>query len=567
MSDDPLAKEQIDRWKNLAGIRDSLFRSNWQMLADYFLPSQSNINTQKFPGTVTGWTERVYDTTAINAAQVLASGQRNWLTPSSEPWAAYEPPEYLSAEGREQDKDEASTWLANATDVAMREIARSNFYAMINVDYEQVGVFGTGMIFAEEGRKMPLNFRQFKPWHLTIEEDQEGIVDSVHREFELTTRQAVQQFGQDKVGKKIAKSYENPNELSKKWKFLHACFPREDSKRIEGRMDGPNKPIASVYIAIDDVVCVSISGYDEMPYLCSRFKSWGADTPWGYSPAYLTLPEARQINYVSQYRDALSELKAYPRLLYPDYLEGDVDLRAGGVTTFDTSVPNGEPKEWMTVGDDKSAEDNMQRKADAINRAFYVNMFQMLDQLPDKDRTAYEIAQRLGEKLEQFTPVFDRRVTEFLNPLLRRVFGILFRAGKFGQPPQCLLVPTADGKGAQLAMPEIAITSRISLALKAVQNQGMMNTMQAIMPIGEQRPEIWDNLDLDTWVRDIARNNAVPAASLMSLKKMAAIRAQRAQQQAAQQAAELAQRLGGTVKDLGSAPKPIQDAVVHQFAG
>lgn len=571
MAQDLLAKEQVDRWSDLKATRDSEFLPGWQSLANYFYPSQSSINTQKLPGNTSSWTQNIYDTTPIKAAKVLSAGQRNWLTPSSEIWGEYSAPEYLRAEGREEDLDEAQQWLAQATDTTMKELARSNFYAMMNVGYDIVGVFGTDMIFAEEGKKTALNFREFKPWHLTIEEDSEGIVDSVHREFELTTRQAVQQFTLEKVGDKIKKAYATAGQLSKKWKFLHACFPREDSQRIEGRLDGVNKPIASVYIAVDDCVCVEVSGYDEMPYLCSRFASWGAETPWGYGPAYLTLPDARQLNYVSQYRDALAELKAYPRLLYPDNLEGDVDLRAGGVTTFDASVNNGHPREWMTVGDDKAAEENMQRKAQAINDAFYVNMFQMLASQPlaDKKMTAYEISQRLGEKLEQFTPVFDRRVTEFLNPLLKRVFGILYRMGKFGSAPQALLVPKAGGRTGEteLAMPEIAITSRISLALKALQNQGIVNTLQVVMPIAELRPDILDNYNLDVWARDLARNNGVPPEGIEKLKKVAATRAARAQQMAAQQAADLAEKLGGTVKDLSSAPAPIKDAVVQQFTG
>lgn len=563
---DLLAKEQIERYQDLKSSRDSQFLPTWQDEANYFLPSQSAINTQKLPGTTSGWTDRVFATSPINAGQVLSAGQRNWLTPSNEKWFDYEAPEFLALEGREDDLDEVQQWLARATEIATREIARSNFYAMMNIDYEQCGIFGTGMIFCEEGKKTALNFRQFKPWHITIEEDDEGIVDSVHREFELTTRQAVQQFGLDAVGPQISKAFANPATLSKKWKFLHACFPRDESKRLKGRMDGPNKPIASVYIALDDQRCVQVSGYDEMPYLCSRFKSWGAPTPWGYSPAYLVLPAARQLNYVTQYTDALSELKAYPRLLYPDNLEGDVDLRAGGVTTYDTSVQDGKPSEWMTVGDEKSAEFNIEKKEKEVNDAFYVNMFTMLAQLADKKMTAYEIAQRLAEKLEQFTPIFDRRVTEFLNPLLNRIFGLLYRQGKFGRAPDALFVSVNGGQGRSLALPVVAITSRISMALKALQNTAIVNTLATIQPMAQLKPEILDNFDMDEIARTLARNYGMTPSLLASKDTIAKTRAARQQAAAQEQAAELAQRMGGTMADLGKAPKQVQDAVVEQFA-
>lgn len=557
MSVDPLAKEQLDRFNSLKSARSATFDDGWQEIANYFLPQQSNVNTQKTEG-VNGWTDRIYDTTAILAAQTCRSGQRNWLTPSSEPWAAFEAPEFLSQPGKEDGKDEAAQWLSRCTDITMREIARSNFYSMVNLDYLQVATFGTGMMFCEEGKKTALNFRQFQPWKVTIEEDDEGIVDAVRREFELTTRQAVQWFGIENVGEKIAKAYEKPAGHGRKWKFVHACFPREESKRIKGRMDGANKPIASVYIAVDDVKCVMVGGYDEMPYLCSRFDKWGTDSPWGYSPAYLCLPDVRQINYISQYRDALAELKAVPRMLYPDNLQGDVDLRAGGITTFDPSVPNGVPQEWMTVADDRSAEANVQRKTDAINRAYYVNMFTMMEQLADKKMTAYEIAQRVGEKLEQFTPVFDRRVTEFLNPLLKRIFGILYRQGKFGQAPEALLVPVGDNK-VSLALPEVAITSRISLALKALQNQGIMNALSAVLPLAANQPDILDNFDTDAIARDLTRNYGAPPEMLRPMKQILALRNARAQQAQAQQGMQMVATMAKAGKDLGGAPEDLRE--------
>ena len=564
-SPDPLAKEQLQRYNSLKGVRDGVFLPGWQQITDYFLPQQSNVNTQKTEGT-TGWTDRIYDSTGIQAAQTLRSGQCNWLTPSAETWAEFEPPETLNAEGRENDRDEAAQWLSKCTDITMRELARSNFYSMASLDYLQVATTGTGSMFAEEGKKTSLNFRQFKCWHITAEENDEGIVDTVHREFELTTRQAIQWFGYENVGEKIQKSFDARGgaQLSKKWKFLHACFPREDSKRIKGRMDGPNKPFASVYIAVDDILCVQVSGYDEMPYFVSRFDKWGTDCVWGYSPAYLCLPDARQINYISQYIDALSELKAYPRILYPSSLEGDIDLRPGGATPFDEDKPNAVPREWMTVGDSKSAEETMLRKADAINKAYYVNMFTMLEQLADKRMTAYEIAQRLGEKLEQFKPVLDRRVSEFLNPLLKRVFGILYRQGKFGKPPACLMNDIGDGKQG-LMMPEIAITSRISLALKALHNRGMESTMQGLMPMFQLKPEMMDNFDMDAWTREYARNNGVPPDLLRNVKKMLEIRAVRAKQMQEQKAVDMAQGIAKAGKDLNRSPDEMKDAAMKMI--
>ena len=269
----------------------------------------------------------------------------------------------------------------------------------------------------------------------------------------------------------------------------------------------------------------------------------------------------RQVNYVTEYLDSLAELHAVPRVIVPSNLEGDVDLRAGGITTWDSNDPNGKPMEWASVGDYKLGMEMINTKKDMINDAFFVNMFKMLasDPLLDKRMTAYEISQRLAEKLEQFTPVFDRRVTEFLNPLLRRVFGILYRAGKFGTPPDSLLID-AGGNKRGLALPEITITSRISLALKALQNRGIEQTFQFLQQLIAVKPEVADNFDMDKIVRDYSRNAGMSAELLRDMRSMMALRQQRMKLQQQQQALQAAEQLGKAGKGLGGSPDFVQDA-------
>ena len=324
---DLLANEQLNKYESARSKRSSVFDSDWQTISQYFLPQESDINVTKTEG-ITGWTDRIFDTTAIQAAQTMAAGQRNWLTPSSEPWAQFEPPESTRTGG-----DDAAIWLGKASDITMQELARSNFYSVMNIGYLHVGIFGTDCIFCEEGKKEALNFRNTKIGTYTIDENDEGIVDTVRREFKLTGRQTVQMFGEDNLPDKMKTQVKGGKGMDRSFDFVHCVFPREDSQRLPNREDGSNKPIASVYISKDFRECVRISGYDEMPYLVSRFAKWGTDSPWGYSPAYLALPDVRQVNYVTEYLDSLAELHAVPRVIVPSNLEGDVDLRAGGITT------------------------------------------------------------------------------------------------------------------------------------------------------------------------------------------------------------------------------------------
>jgi hypothetical protein len=557
-----LAAEQLGRYQELKTERDSLFKPTWQFISQYFLPQDSNINVEKTPGQTASWTDRIFDTTPIQCAETLKSGQYNWLTPPNQPWAEFGVPQELKGDAQGEEDDDATLWLGRCSDIAMKELAMSNFYSVAAESYLGVGVFGTDLMLCEEGKRTTLNFRHARIGTYVIEEDDEGIVDTVRREWEMTYRQACQFFKKtgDKLPDKMVKDAEGEAGKVRKFKFLHCIFPREDSDRLPGRKDGPNKPIASVYIAMDYKECVRIAGYDEQPILCPRFDKWGTGSAWGYGPGYLGLPDARQLNYVQQYMDSLAELHADPRVLVPDSLEGDVDLRAGGITTWDSSNPNGKPETWGDAGEYKLGMELQEQKREALRTMFYVQAFQLLNSQPLIDRkemTAYEISQRQAEQLSSFTPAFARRVSEFLNPLMLRVFGILYRAGKFGQPPQSLMKPVAPGKYG-LVMPQVVITSRISDALKALKNRGTEETFRFLEPMLETQPEIMDNFDTDKLAKDYAENTGMPADGLRSVKNVAKIRQARAQVQAQQRQVALAQQMAAAGKDLGSAPQWMQ---------
>lgn len=556
MAEDPIALKLIKRHEGLAGERRSVFDVVWQQLAQYHLPNVSDINTQKTEG-VTGWTDLVYDTTSIQDVQICAAGILNWTTPATEQWFEYIFPHDLG--GKDKADDEAQQWLSKATQTALMELARSNFYSKTIEDNLSLCAFGTGALYCEEGKRTALNFKNFKVGTYTCAEDDEEIIDTFFREMKMTVRQAVQKFGADNWGEKV-KGLIAANKWETKIDVLHAIMPREDAKHLKGKLGSENKPIASIYIDVAGKCIVEEGGYDEMPVFVSRFSRWG-QTVWGYSPAFLMLPEVRQINYVVQYRDALTELYAYPRMLYPSSLSGEVDLRPGGITVYDDTKPDAVPREWMTQGKIEATEDILQQKREMINKAFFVNLFQMLDQLADKRMTAYEISQRVAEKLEGFTPFFHRYTTERINPLLKRVFAILLRQGKLGQPPASLLVPSGDGKMG-MAIPDVVMTSRVAMAMKATQNNGIMQTLQVLQEMVQVKPEILDNFDTDELVRTLARNNSVPANILIDKTKMEVVRQQRAKMQQQQMQIEQAQGIAKAGKDIAKAPKGMQDQMM-----
>jgi hypothetical protein len=560
---DPLATQIIKR-NDLLKSKRSTWDSLWQDLADYIQPRKNQILT-KTTNPDSSANADLYDTTAVDANLVLGAGQLQYITPASERWAGYEAPEHIKKQPGGV-PSELSRWYQSCSDVVMRELARSNFYTEVHEFYLDRGGMGTCNLFLSQGKRSLFNCSSHPVGTYCIAEDDEGYVDTVFREFKLSVRQAEQKFGIDKLGPKVKKDYadESGKSLDKEYTFIHAVYPRSEADRQPGARSGPNKPVASVYVCVEDKHVVSNEGFDEMPYMVSRYLTWGEEV-YGYCPSIDILATIRQVNFIEMNMDALAETAAFPRMLFPDSLAGQVDVRAGGVTVFNPNEPAAVPREWLTSGRYDIGQERVKTKQEAIKRAFHNDLFQMFAQQQQK-MTAYETMQRVAEKLVLFSPTFARLTTEFLNPFLSRAFGIAYRAGMFEDPPAQARVTSPDGRESSIILPQVTYTSKVALAIKALQNQAFVEFMGIVGPLVNISPEVLDNLDADKLFLGIATNLSLNPDWLRDEKDRDAMRSARAQQQQAQAQIANAQALAKAGGDLGSAPPEIQDQAMAAFS-
>jgi hypothetical protein len=549
---DPAAEQIISRYDRLKADRGT-WDTLWQQIADYVQPRKSAINTRKTEG-VDGYTDNLFNMTAVRANQILASGQMDYLF--SGRWFSFDP----APEIRD---DEAKMYYQQCTEIALRELARSNWNLEIHEALLDRGAFGTSALLLEEGTKKRLAFHKFDVGTFAIAEDHEGKVDTLARDFELTVRQAKQKFGEDAFGPVLTKACADPKKQDVKFRFLHSIHPREPGEYDAGKLDGVNKPIASCYISLDDRCIVKEGGYDEDPIAVSRFLKWGQQ-PYGYSPSIEALPIVRQVNFIEMNMDALGEIAAFPRILLPDSMDGDVDMRAGGATTFDPNNPNAMPREWGTSGRYDIGKERIEMKDKAIREAYHVDLFQMLQQI-ERQMTAYEVAQRLAEKVTAFSPTFYRLQTEVTNPILLRVFNILHRANKFPEPPPSVLREHRPGEIA-LILPEVTLTSKLALAIKSAENQSLGQVMSIIGGLTQISPmaaeQAAENYDFDVIARESALNAGLPANWIMTEEKRDGIRQAKAEAQQAAMAAESAPGMAKAAKDMSQASPKMQKQIM-----
>lgn len=536
---------------------------HFQNLADYFCPRKSNIigGARTPDGAKEG---QLFDGSGYYALDVAVKGQTSDIIPHDQEWFAFDPPQGL------EDNYRVKQWCQEASRIARLLLGGSMFYAQGYEFAADRTCFGTGNFYIEETNdvKRPAVFRAHPMGSYTIGENHDGFVDAVDREFRLTARQMVEKFGIDKVSKKVKEAYEaGKGKQDTQFAIIHSVYPRSEAMRIQGKRDGVNKAFASCYFERDTKHMLRVSGYDEFPHSVSRWATWkGFDnaTPWGYSPAWLALPDCRQLNLLQKWLDALVEKKVNPPLLIPQNYKGDIDKRAGGITWFDpNSQADGRPQEWGNNGDYAIGIERVKEKRASIDAFFQVNMWLAITRIDRSNVTAEEVRARVGEQSRQFSATYTLLVTEWLNPMIMAFFRILLKAQMLPPPPQEMIGQDGAG-GYYIPEPSITLSSRIALALKDQDNMALSSMLGFFGNVGQFKPDIYDIINWDVAGRDVGRNRGLPPEWNVDPEEVEKTRQARFEQQQEQQQGEQAERLAKAAGNVGKIPS---DSPMLQMMG
>jgi len=536
-----VAQSILEEYQALKSDRSASWDGRWQRVLEWMAPLRADITETNSPTPNTSHRSKLHDTKAIEAAEVLVSAHMSYITPLNEQWLSYAPPR------RHRKNDEAISYFKECSEIAMEEIASSNFYQVMQSVYEDRSIPGTANMFLQKGEDAELNFKYVPLGTYCFTENEGGQADSMFREFPLTLNQAVEKFGEDKLGDKLRGLWgrvgSEPALAHAKHNFLQCTRVRKE--RARGATDQKNKPYEDTYVCMTDKVTLKEGGFDEFPFMVTRYRRWGNHL-WGSSPAYSALPNVTSANYIRQILKTLGEVAAIPRILQLAGEKRQVDLRAGGVNFVSREAAQlGFPKEWGTQGRYDVGMSLLEEDHESIEQFFHVPLFRMFASI-EKEMTATEVAAREREKLLMFAPSFTQFVSD-MTPLMVRVFAMLARAGKFPDPPPSLIESQEDGE-ATIPNPQVVYQSRIALAIKALHGEAFDRVMARMIALAEIAPDIFDNWDFDNVSRDLSRNEGMPESWVRAKKAIEEIRAARAE---AQQAAAEAQQMEAGANAIG----------------
>lgn len=512
-------------------------RSNWdsqyQDCADYAMPQNNQITRKKAKGEPE---DDLFDTTAEESLIQLAAGLYSYMFPTESRAFVLEVDDEKLA-----NNDEVKQWLEQTTKVIHKYLVSSNFRQAFFEFLKQLGCFGTACLYEEKGKKTPIVFINFHMSGVYIATNSDGIVDTVFRSFEYTARQAEQEFGLENLGEEITTAYNSPAQRDKKFRFIHAVFPREEYD--PSKDDPANMPFVSIYVSRDEKEIISEGGYPELPYQVDRFDK-DAMEDYGRSPTMKKLPDIKMANAMQKTRIKGWEKQVDPPALIPD--DGSIwpmATQPGGVIFY--RAGSDKPEYWEFKGNLATMEEAILSVQQNIQRGYFIDMF---DPLVDRQNmTATEVMARVEQKMRFLTPIIGRLQSELFNPMINRIIGILSKQNKLPEMP------------AELSEQEFSVMylGRLALALRTLETEGLAQLLLDWAPMAEVSNHM-DNLDTDTAFRDSSRNRGVPATWLKSTEDRDAKRQADAaafQQQALiEQAPELAKasKAAGTKPEEGS---------------
>ncbi len=197
-------------------------------------------------------------------------------------------------------------------------------------------------------------------------------------------------------------------------------------------------------------------------------------------------------------------------------------LIPGGVTYIPQGAQNVGFKPAYEIKPDIPAMVNAIAKVEGrIKATFFEDLFLMISQL-DTVRTATEIAERKEEKMLMLGPALERLHDELLRPAIERTWEIMQRNRLLPPPPPAL----APGQ-----FVAVEFISTLAQAQKAVATAAIERVFGFAGNIAAIKPDIMDSLDADEALREYSDMVGAPPKIVVDPRKVAQLRAARAQQQ------------------------------------
>lgn len=528
----------LDYWRGMTSRRGP-WMSYWQELADVMLPTQASFTTAASPGEVRG--QNLYDGAPRLALRDLASTLDGLMKPKTSNWfdVAIDDPDLSEI-------DEVKTWLEVVRERMWQAIYRKDarFIQRSGEVDLNLSCFGWGALWIQENKaKNGLLFRSFHNSQISIDENEEGVVDTLSIEETVNARQAAafyKRAGKDPSAK-VMEALRDPKKCAAKdFTFVQLVTSRDNASI--GGLKRPAMPFITALVDVKSEAIVLEAGFEEFPAAVPRWETAPGEI-YARSPGMMALPDSQTLQAIGKTLLVGGQRAVDPPIwVLNDSVMSPLRTFPGGVTVLDATDGAGAPVGAFPVSTNlplgREIQNDYRRQVEA---ALFKNVFNLPVEGPAM--TAYEVAQRKQEFIRVIGPVFGRLESDYIGHIVERVFGIMERAGAFPPRPDVLIETKVTFR----------FQSPVQQARKQIEIAGLSQSLNLLAPLAQAQPEIFDNFDGDQIARDAPEWGALPQKWLRTKRNVEDLRASRQQQGQMGQALTAAQPVSEAIKNVATA--------------
>ncbi|TJV02337.1 MAG: phage tail protein, partial [Mesorhizobium sp.] len=494
----------------------------------------------------------VYANTINSAANRLAAGLESLIIPQSEKWHGL-----TTAEMDDEETDEEKEWAEALRDFlfALRYSANSNFVPATQACLRNVVRYGPAYLYAEEGFGGTLiRYASIPVVEGYLSRNRWGQVDTFHRRYERTARQAAQLLGYEKLPARIKALVDDPAKCEEKVSLIQCVQPRDERRmyRSGGSYQYLDAAFASYHVIEDEEEIVRESGFRTFPVSTFNWRRYEGDA-YGISPAIEALTTVREENAVRR-----SGLRALQQITDPptaskarlDY----VPVLNPGENYPGLIDDNGRPLiQPIATGQNPSyAFDYAASRAEEIRDMMFVNLFQTLVQNPQM--TATEALIRQEEKGALLGPSGSIIQAGFAANLDREL-SILEDKGLYDEDSRFAPPESLAGKTVRPTF-----TGPLDVLRRSAEARDTIQVVTTAMQMAQFDPGIMDNIDGDEALRVVQSAGRSPQRIFRRKDEVEGLRGARAQAQQAQAGMAAIATAGKVAKDAVPAAVQARDS-------
>ena len=328
--------------------------------------------------------------------------------------------------------------------------SESNLYDMSASLFGELIQFATGVMLHVDDYEDVARFYTLTAGSYMIGQDDRHVVNTLIREWEMTTLQIMSKFGPKskswaaggRVSQSVQTAYDAGN-YDAWFPVTHIIEPNEEFN--PGKKLSRYKKFSSCYYEPgnnEKNVELSVAGFDDFPAYCPRWDVTGEDIYGTDCSAMVALGDIKGLQIQERRKAQAIDKMVQPPMKGPAYMRNvPVDSLPGGMTIYDGDASGKDGLSPLYTVDPKLQEMRLDMAAveSRIDDAFFVKLFRAISDMPGiQPRNQLELSQRDKERMLELGPVLGRVHGEFLKLVVTGIFKQAVRAKILPPAPKVL---------------------------------------------------------------------------------------------------------------------------------